>query len=72
MVTKYLVILLLGSLFAKSSIGLANQEKISDTTETNQLISMAFYQTDIAIILQALADSKQMNLIMTDDLSIQR
>ena len=72
MVTKYLVILLLGSFFANSSIGLANQEKISDTTETNQLISMAFYQTDIAIILQALADSKQMNLIMTDDLSIKQ
>ena len=50
MVTNYLVILLLGSLFANSSIGLANQEKISDTTETNQLISMAFYQTYIAII----------------------
>ena len=29
----------------------------------NDLISMNFYQTDVAIILQALADCKQMNQI---------
>lgn len=72
MVTKYLVILFLGSFFGNSSIGLADQEKTHNTTEPKQFISMAFYQTDIAIILQALADSKQMNLIMTDDLSIKQ
>ncbi|OCG08123.1 hypothetical protein A9G13_05460 [Gilliamella sp. wkB178] len=53
-------------------MGLADQEKTHNTTEPKQFISMAFYQTDIAIILQALADSKQMNLIMTDDLSIKQ
>ena len=36
----------------------------------NDLISMNFYQTDIAIILQALADCKQMNLIMSENISI--
>lgn len=72
MVTKYLVILFLGSFFGNSSIGLADQEKTHNTPEPKQFISMAFYQTDIAIILQALADSKQMNLIMTDDLSIKQ
>ena len=38
----------------------------------NDLISMNFYQTDIAIILQALADCKQMNLIMSENLSIKQ
>ncbi|MWN32762.1 type IV pilus secretin PilQ [Gilliamella sp. Pra-s54] len=33
---------------------------------------MTFYQTDIAIILQALADSKQMNLVMIEDLPIKQ
>ncbi|OCG22611.1 hypothetical protein A9G22_02140 [Gilliamella sp. App2-1] len=35
-------------------------------------ISMTFYQTDIAIILQALADNKQMNLIMSEDLPMKQ
>ncbi|MWN89546.1 type IV pilus secretin PilQ [Gilliamella sp. Pra-s65] len=35
-------------------------------------VSMTFYQTDIAIILQALADSKQMNLVMIEDLPIKQ
>ena len=38
----------------------------------NDLISMNFYQTDIAIILQALADCKQMNLIMSENISIKQ
>ena len=41
----------------------------SITNETNDLISINFYQTDVAIILQALADNKQMNLVMKDDIS---
>lgn len=42
---------------------------ISAKKESNDLISMNFYQTDVAIILQALADNKQMNLVMIDDIS---
>lgn len=42
---------------------------ISVKKESNDLISMNFYQTDVAIILQALADNKQMNLVMIDDIS---
>lgn len=38
----------------------------------NDYISMTFYQTDITIILQALADSKQLNLVMTEELAIKR
>ncbi|MCX8664820.1 MULTISPECIES: secretin N-terminal domain-containing protein [unclassified Gilliamella] len=38
----------------------------------NKLISLNFYQTDIAIILQSLADCKQMNLIMGENLSIKQ
>lgn len=41
----------------------------SATNEADNLISMNFYQTDVAIILQALADNKQMNLVMKDDIS---
>lgn len=44
----------------------------SITNETNDLISINFYQTDVAIILQALADNKQMNLVMKDDISIKQ
>ncbi|WP_218056587.1 secretin N-terminal domain-containing protein [Gilliamella sp. wkB112] len=72
MVNKFLVILLLGSLYGNISISLATHKKSLDTSEPKQLISIEFYQTDIAIILQALADSKQMNLIITDDLSIKQ
>ncbi|OCG02354.1 hypothetical protein A9G12_11520 [Gilliamella sp. wkB112] len=53
-------------------MSLATHKKSLDTSEPKQLISIEFYQTDIAIILQALADSKQMNLIITDDLSIKQ
>ncbi|MDF7667890.1 hypothetical protein PT273_08565 [Orbaceae bacterium ESL0727] len=35
----------------------------------DNLISLNFYQTDIAVILQALADSRQMNLVMGDDIN---
>ena len=41
----------------------------SEKNQSNELISINFYQTDIAIILQALADDKQMNLVMMDDIS---
>ncbi|MWP62568.1 type IV pilus secretin PilQ [Gilliamella sp. Pas-s25] len=44
----------------------------SSNIEQQKNISMTFYQTDIAIILQALADSQQMNLVMSDDLSIKQ
>ena len=43
--------------------------KTLTSAESDDLISINFYQTDIAIILQALADNKQMNLVMVDDLS---
>ncbi|TSJ92371.1 type IV pilus secretin PilQ [Gilliamella apicola] len=42
---------------------------VSEKNQSNELISINFYQTDIAIILQALADDKQMNLVMMDDIS---
>ena len=41
----------------------------SEKNQSNELISINFYQTDVAIILQALADDKQMNLVMMDDIS---
>ncbi|WP_176701429.1 type IV pilus secretin PilQ [Gilliamella sp. Choc5-1] len=41
-------------------------------SEQQKNVSMTFYQTDIAIILQALADSKQMNLVITEDLPIKQ
>ena len=40
-----------------------------EKSESGELISINFHQTDIAIILQALADNKQMNLVMMDDIS---
>ncbi|OTQ73025.1 MULTISPECIES: secretin N-terminal domain-containing protein [unclassified Gilliamella] len=42
---------------------------VSEKNQSNELISINFYQTDIAIILQALADDKLMNLVMMDDIS---
>ena len=42
---------------------------VSEKNKSNELISINFYQTDIVIILQALADDKQMNLVMMDDIS---
>jgi protein transport protein HofQ len=50
---------------------LANSDD-SAKTEPNDLISINFYQTDIDIILQALADNKQMNLVMMDDIAIKQ
>lgn len=49
------------------SIASLNQDP---AVNQNDRISMTFYQTDITIILQALADSKDLNLVMTDELSI--
>lgn len=49
------------------SIASLNQDLV---VNQNDRISMTFYQTDITIILQALADSKDLNLVMTDELSI--
>lgn len=43
-----------------------------DDSQNSTLISLNFYQTDIAIILQALADSRQMNLVMIDDSPIKQ
>ncbi|WP_081299533.1 secretin N-terminal domain-containing protein [Gilliamella sp. wkB195] len=51
------------------SIPCLAEPSISAKKESNDLISMNFYQTDVAIILQALADNKQMNLVMIDDIS---
>lgn len=51
------------------SIPCLAEHSISAKKESNDLISMNFYQTDVAIILQALADNKQMNLVMIDDIS---
>ncbi|MCX8682669.1 hypothetical protein J3U09_02900 [Gilliamella sp. B2889] len=51
------------------SIPCLAEPSISAEKESNALISMNFYQTDVAIILQALADNKQMNLVMIDDIS---
>lgn len=63
---KYLNIIILAILFSMSCW--ANPKTLS-STESDDLVSINFYQTDIAIILQALADNKQMNLVMVDDLS---
>ncbi|OCF98172.1 secretin N-terminal domain-containing protein [Gilliamella apicola] len=63
---KYLNIVILAILFSMSCW--ANPKTLS-SAESDDLISINFYQTDIAIILQALADNKQMNLVMVDDLS---
>lgn len=46
----------------------ANVNKFAESTKSD-LITLNFHQTEVAIILQALADSKQLNLIVTDDLS---
>lgn len=51
------------------SIPCLAEPSISAQKESNDLISMNFYQTDVAIILQAMADNKQMNLVMIDDIS---
>ena len=63
---KYLNIIILAILFYMSCW--ANPKTLS-SAESDDLVSINFYQTDIAIILQALADNKQMNLVMVDDLS---
>ena len=63
---KYLNIIMLAILFSISCW--ANPKALS-SAESDDLVSINFYQTDIAIILQALADNKQMNLVMVDDLS---
>ena len=63
---KYLNIVILAILFSMSCW--ANPKTLS-SAESDDLVSINFYQTDIAIILQALADNKQMNLVMVDDLS---
>ena len=63
---KYLNIIILAILFSMSCW--ANPKTLS-SAESDDLVSINFYQTDIAIILQALADNKQMNLVMVDDLS---
>ncbi|OTQ75901.1 secretin N-terminal domain-containing protein [Gilliamella apis] len=63
---KYLNIIMLAILFSMSCW--ANPKALS-SAESDDQVSINFYQTDIAIILQALADNKQMNLVMVDDLS---
>lgn len=63
---KYLNIVIILLLFSMSCW--ANPRTLT-SAESDDLISINFYQTDIAIILQALADNKQMNLVMVDDLS---
>ncbi|MCO6544863.1 MAG: hypothetical protein J6564_03395 [Gilliamella sp.] len=46
--------------------------KKSVNVDSQKNISITFYQTDIAIILQALADSQQMNLVMAEDIPIKQ
>lgn len=50
------------------SCSFANVNKFAESTESD-LVTLNFHQTEVAIILQALADSKQLNLVVTDDLS---
>jgi hypothetical protein len=58
---KYLNIIILAILFSMSCW--ANPKTLS-SAESDDLVSINFYQTDIAIILQALADNKQMKGIL--------
>ncbi|QYN43910.1 type IV pilus secretin PilQ [Gilliamella sp. ESL0441] len=61
-----LFIIILSIFFVNCSF--ANVNKFAESTKSD-LITLNFHQTEVAIILQALADSKQLNLIVTDDLS---
>ncbi|QYN46372.1 secretin N-terminal domain-containing protein [Gilliamella sp. ESL0405] len=61
------------SLFFLFSIPLSlAQTELPLDEQQNNLISINFYQTDVAIILQALADNKQLNLVLDDDVSIKQ
>lgn len=61
------------SLFFLFSIPLSSaQIELPLDEQQNNLISINFYQTDVAIILQALADNKQLNLVLDDDVSIKQ
>lgn len=61
------------SLFFLFSIPLSlAQTELPLDEQQNNFISINFYQTDVAIILQALADNKQLNLVLDDDLSIKQ
>lgn len=53
---------------AQVNTSLATNNQLSKINHS-ELITLNFYQTDIGIILQALADSKQLNLIMTEDIA---
>lgn len=60
------------SLFFLFSIPLSlAQTELPLDEQQNNFISINFYQTDVAIILQALADNKQLNLVL-DDVSIKQ
>lgn len=61
------------SLFFVFSLPLSlAQTELPLDKQQNNFISINFYQTDVAIILQALADNKQLNLVLDDDLSIKQ
>lgn len=61
------------SLFFLFSLPLSSaQTELPLDEQQNNLISINFYQTDVAIILQALADNKQLNLVLDDDVSIKQ
>lgn len=61
------------SLFFLFSIPLSSaQTELPLDEQQNNFISINFYQTDVAIILQALADNKQLNLVLDDDVSIKQ
>lgn len=61
------------SLFFLFSIPLSlAQTELPLDEQQNNFISINFYQTDVAIILQALADNKQLNLVLDDDVSIKQ
>jgi protein transport protein HofQ len=58
-------------LIISTNLSRASNNKMSNLNQPD-LISLNFYQTDIAIILRSLASSKQMNLVMTEELSIKQ
>lgn len=61
------------SLFFLFSLPLSSaQTELPLDEQQNNFISINFYQTDVAIILQALADNKQLNLVLDDDVSIKQ
>lgn len=66
---RFVIIMLFLICNINMSIANFSQDSIANQ---NDHISMTFYQTDIMIILQALANTRQLNLVMTEELSIKQ